>query len=131
MKRLSIALVVAIAAVGLNVGIASAHDHHFATQEVTIHFSGDAYSSTFFGHVEADHAACEQNRTVKVKRVEPGKDPTIGKDTTDSNGDYSVTIGGTVPAGDYYAKAKKKVLKKTAQHHHVCDAKKSNTIPVP
>ena len=131
MKRLSIALVVAIAAVGLSVGIASAHNEHFNTQFVTINFSGDAYSSTFFGHVEADHQACEQNRTVKVKRVEPGKDPTIGTDKTDSNGDYSITVPGAVPPGDYYAKAKKKVLKKTAQHHHVCDAKKSNTIPVP
>lgn len=129
MKRLSIALLVGVATVALGAGLASAHTKKFNT-EVTINFTAGLYFDTFDGEVNSNTNACERNRQVKVKRVEPGKDPVFGTDISDAQGEWEVS-NGFAPPGDYYATVKKKVLKKTNNHKHICKADKSPTIVVP
>ena len=130
MKRLSIILVALAAFMALSAGVASAHKvRHSST--VTINFDDDPYGDTFFGTVNSPKPACERNRTVRVKREAGATDPVFGSDITDEDGDYSVSTGAQAAPGDYYAKAKRRVLKRNNNHKHICRAAKSPLITVP
>lgn len=69
---------------------------------------------------------CRKNRTVKVKRVGSG---TIGTDKTNKKGRYKVVVA-NAPADQYFAKAKKKVVRVKGKRV-VCKKGKSKTITVP
>ncbi|MGH2682113.1 MAG: LVIVD repeat-containing protein [Actinomycetota bacterium] len=56
----------------------------------------------FRGRVTSDDAGCVEDRAVRVRKVRPGPDRTVGRDTTDDEGRYVIRHrrGG---AGRYYA----------------------------
>lgn len=125
MKRLSIALVAGLATIAVCALPAQAGKNHYQTK-VTINFTPGTYGDTFFGEVKSNQkAACKKNRTVKIKREEGDSDPVYGQDTSDNQGDYSVS-NGIAPDGDYYAKVKKRVL----NNGKTCLAAKSGLIEV-
>jgi hypothetical protein len=125
-----IAAVVGMLVIGVGVGLAPAHTKKFNTR-VTIHFDASPYGDSFFGKVKSKKHACEKNRKVKVFRRQPGPDAQFdGSDQSDNQGDWRITNGTAAP-GNYYAKAKKKVLKNNNKHKHVCKRGRSRTISVP
>lgn len=126
MKRLSIALVAVGAVMALGPSVAAAHKVHYDST-VTIDFLTDPYSTTFFGNVDSEKNACRKRRTVKVQRDEGNNNVLFGTDTTDNDGDYSVSDA-PAPDGAYFAKAKKRFLKNSKKHKHICDADKSPVI---
>jgi hypothetical protein len=127
-SRVFIASMIAVFAIGATV--ATAHTAKYRTR-VTIHFSGGPYGNSFFGKVKSRKAACVRHRKVKVFRQKPGADKQFGTtSTSDTAGNWNVTNGNASP-GDYYAKAKRKVLKHNANHFHVCKRGRSATISVP
>jgi hypothetical protein len=123
--------VLGIAALAVSVvGVASAHTKRFNTN-VTINFDPSPYGDSFFGKVKSGKKACKKNRTVKVFRKRPGPDDQFdGRDKSNRRGRWRITDGNAAP-GNYYAKAKKKVLKNNNRHKHVCKRDRSRTISVP
>jgi hypothetical protein len=137
MKLPRIAIVATIAALAaaaileVGGGLATAHTQKYGTT-VTINFQAGTYADKFFGRVKSHNAACKKKRKVKVFRKKPGPDAVFGTDTTNKKGKYLVAPGKRAKSGGkYYAKAKKRVLKKNSLHNHVCRAGTSSTITVP
>ena len=83
-------------------------------------------SAAFKGKVRSDKRQCKKKRTVVITERGGGK---IGKTRSAQNGSYAVDTPGFGP-GKYYAKAKKKTIKKKNKKI-VCKAGKSPTITVP
>jgi hypothetical protein len=77
-------------------------------------------SGDFSGKVKSSDSDCRGDRLVKVKEKVNGKDPTIAKDTSESNGAWD-TGNNSADPGDYYAK-----VKKTSD----CGKAKSETVTV-
>jgi hypothetical protein len=125
--RARVKVLVTIAALGLAIPgslLGSALAHSFdAPSSVTIKATADGFK----GHVDSGQSKCIAGRTVKVKKRVDGPDKTIGKDTTGSQGKYSVPANN--PHGRYYAK----VLRSESTsygHSHICEAARSDTIHV-
>jgi hypothetical protein len=127
----TVAVLAAAAILAIGGGLATAHIKKYGST-VTINFQeGGAYADQFRGKVRSNKAACKKQRTVKVYRKKPGPDALYGSDKTNKKGKYVVAPGRNATPGNYYAKAKKRVLKKNSLHKHVCKKATSNTIPVP
>jgi hypothetical protein len=127
----TVAVLAAAAILAVGGGISAAHTKKYASR-VTINFQAGTYADQFFGKVKSNKAACKKKRTVKVYRKKSGPDALFGTDKTNRRGKYVVAPGKRAKSGrDYYAKAKKKVLKKNSSHRHVCRAATSRTITVP
>lgn len=58
----------------------------------------------FSGAVRSKEPACISGRRIKVKRVRPGRDKTVGKDFSDINGLWNIRTNQRV--GTWYAKLK-------------------------
>jgi hypothetical protein len=86
-------------------------------------------SDTFKGKVVSLKDRCERNRTVAVKRRVDGPDPVLGTDTTNKDGEWELQMAST-PAGTYYARARRKVLRRSADHLHVCKPAVSHDLKV-
>jgi hypothetical protein len=133
LSRAAIYAIVAMLVVGaVGAGIATAHKKKIkSTVTIAWHDNDDPYyeqGDHFDGDVDSKKKKCRKNRKVTVKRVGGGK---VGSDQTNNQGHYVVQVGGEAAPGDYFAKAKKKVIKKNKNHKHVCKKAKSNTISVP
>ena len=134
LPRIAVVALVAVLAVGLiGGGFAAAAVKKFPTK-VTINFvAADAYhADKFKGKVKSRKALCRKKRKVTVFRVKSGPDVKYGTDLTNKKGKYVVTKGDAThaKAGNYYAKAKKKVKHKNG-NKIVCKKGKSPTITVP
>jgi hypothetical protein len=120
-------VLVTIAALGLAIPgslLGSALAHSFdAPSSVTIRSTADGFK----GDVDSAQSKCIGGRTVKVKKRVDGPDKTIGKDTTNSQGKYSVPAKN--PHGRYYAKDLRSE-ETTYGHSHICEAARSDTIHV-
>ena len=110
--------------------IAAAHTARYDSL-VSISFQrghhGD--SDAFKGKVVSLKDRCERNRTVAVKRRLDGPDTLIGTDVTNKDGEWELQAPST-PAGTYYARARRKVLRHTANHLHVCKPAVSHDLKV-
>lgn len=60
----------------------------------------------FHGRVTSKEDGCEDDRVVKVFRVESGPDGLYGSTETDTHGKWSIPAG--TPHGDFYAKVKRR-----------------------
>ncbi len=129
MKRFLVAVLVAAVSVSLGAGVASAHRVIYKST-VSIKFTTSAYGDSFSGKVRSPRARCVKRRSVRVFRVATGPDTVIGTDTSSDTGAWVVNPGGFASPGDYYAKAKRKVLKRNARHRHICRGATSRTIHV-
>jgi hypothetical protein len=133
MKRsLRVAVTVALACAalaGLAV-VAAAHTARF-NSTVTISFQPGhgQESDTFSGKVVSVKGRCERHRKVNVRRRLEGPDALVGAALTDRDGHWEVHPAST-PAGTYYAKATRKVLRHNSNHLHVCKPEISNDLPV-
>jgi len=111
----------------IGAGVATAHTKRFTTT-VTIEAAGSPSGDSFSGDVDSRKNACLKNRKVTIIR-EQG-DQEVGSDRTNGDGHYVVDIDGFVQPGDYYAKVKKKVLKRNNEHKHICKKATSDTASV-
>jgi hypothetical protein len=128
--RIVATVMLACAALAALVAVAVAHTARYDST-VTIHFQpghGDV-SDTFSGRVISVKALCERHRQVDVRRRLEGPDELLGTTFTDRDGHWELHPGST-PTGTYYAKAMRKVLKRTSRHRHVCKPEISNDLPV-
>ena len=83
---------------------------------------------TFSGQITSATSKCIKGRTVEIIRKHNGTQQVLGKNGTDSNGKFSISLGsGEVKNGTYYAKAK---VKKYDSDQKVCEAAQSFTIKV-
>ena len=123
LSRVAIHVAVAILVVGaVGLGAATAHEKKIKSI-VTLNFSGGLYGEGFSGKVSSKKKKCRQGRKVRVRR----DGTVVGTDVTNKRGKYHVG-NANPPPGTYVAKAKKKVIKKNANHKHVC--KKATSVPV-
>jgi len=121
MKRIAgVALMAAVMALSL-VAVAAAHTvKHDSTITFQVKKNGQD-ADTFEGKVISKRNRCAAERQVAIyRRVEGGPDVVVSDDITDANGDYSSEAAENAPAGTYYAVAIRKVLRKDAEHTHVC-----------
>ncbi len=124
-KLLAMALAGALLVSSIGAVPAAAVHHKKFRTKVTIHFTQSTYSAAFFGKTKSKKAACRRHRKVKVIRASNGQ--LIASTKSNRTGDWTANVGGTPPAGDYFAKAKKKILKSGA----ICKKGKSPRITVP
>jgi hypothetical protein len=83
---------------------------------------------TFSGQIAAPTSKCVKGRTVEVIRKHNGNQQVLGKNGTNSDGRFSISLSsGEVKNGTYYAKAK---VKKYDNDEKVCEAAQSFTIKV-
>jgi hypothetical protein len=125
------AAILVVAAVGA--GVATAHKKKIKST-VTIAWDDNFVppydeGDRFEGNVGSKKKKCRKDRKVKVFRTQGNQ--LIGTDQTNNQGRYVVAVGREASPGDYFAKAKKKLIKKNKKHKHVCKKAISPTIMVP
>jgi hypothetical protein len=130
-RRVAVAAVFAGLALASFAVVAVAHTVRFDSK-VTIgfHRGHHAESDAFNGKVSSQQGRCERARTVAVKRRLDGPDALVGTDVTNRDGEWKLEVVGSTPAGTYYARARRKVLRATANHLHVCKPAVSNDLKV-
>jgi hypothetical protein len=92
--------------------------------EISIAYSKS--SDLFKGKVTSDDDACVEKREVKVKKVKPGKDKTVGQDNTDGGGRYAVKVPNA--KGRYYAQSAAYSTEDDTGATVTCAKAKSKTI---
>jgi 5-hydroxyisourate hydrolase-like protein (transthyretin family) len=119
--------IVAMLAAGLlaaGVGEAYAGTTKYPTRFVQ--FTLKQSSGTFSGKIDSTTSKCTKGRTVKLIRRHSGNLQTLGKDGTNSDGKFSISLSsGQVKKGTYYAKAK------SGQYDNgqkICESAQSGTI---
>jgi hypothetical protein len=93
----------------------------------------DAYltvEKAFIGGVGSfDSKACKRNRLVALWRINPGAmTAPFGTTRTDRTGDWR--IDANAPAGTYFATVKKKTIRRSSEHRHVCKGDQSSNFIV-
>jgi hypothetical protein len=133
MKRsLSIVVTAALAcsAFATLAAVAVAHTARYdSTVTISFHRGHRSESDTFSGKVISVKDRCEKHRKVVVRRRLDGPDALVGTALTDTAGDWNVQVAST-PAGTYYARAKRKVLRRNSSHLHVCRSALSHDLEV-
>ena len=110
--------------------VAAAHTARYDST-VTIHFQrGHGERGAFSGKVISQKARCQIDRTVAVRKRVDGPDRLIGTDRTNTEGEWELEAQGT-NAWAYYARARRKVLRKDADHLHVCRPATSHDLVIP
>ncbi len=116
------AAIVALTSLSL-VAVANAHTvKHDSTVTIQVKKNGQDPDS-FAGKVNSDRTRCESGRTVEIYRRADvvGEDAVlVGTTTTDADGNYEFVLPGAAEPGTYYALAKREILRKSANHLHVC-----------
>jgi hypothetical protein len=110
--------------VALGVQHASAHNKVHPS-EVTLQVGKAIGGTDWYGHVISPRARCTRSRKVEVYRRLDGADQLIGKDVTGTGPDvadneYVIFQEGSPESGTYVAVAKRKVLRRTSRHRHIC-----------
>jgi 5-hydroxyisourate hydrolase-like protein (transthyretin family) len=125
MKRWIVAMLAAgLLAAGM--GEAYAGTTKYPTRFVQFTLKQSSGKRTFSGKINSTTSKCTKGRTVKVIRRHSGNLQTLGKDGTNSDGKFSISLpGGEVKNGTYYAKAKSK---KYDNGQKVCESAQSGTI---
>lgn len=111
-------LIVTLAVAALGVGVAQAHLTTFDLRG-RVDYERTQSGDVFSGVVKSERAACEPDRTVKVKRERDNRsDPAVGEDKTNREGKWRVDEG-FLKEGRYYVK----VLRRDnggEGHNHIC-----------
>lgn len=131
MKRVLLALTatVAVLAIGM-AAVAVAHTIRFESTTTLKYKKNGNKPDSFEGTVSSTRPGCVKNRSVKVRRKIDGPDPLAGATTTADDGAWEIKLAGKADAGDYYAAAARKVLRKSAKHKHVCKLSRSKHATV-
>jgi hypothetical protein len=128
MKRAGLIAATAIACL-VWTGSASAASTVVTLDDFTPHYfiKAKRISNAFdvIGHLDSNKKKCVVGRKVTVFREGISSDEKVGGDTSDSNGGWSLMIlSGDFLAGNYYAKAPKRVL----HDGTTCGADRSETV---
>jgi hypothetical protein len=80
-----------------------------------------------------DENQCTKKRKVTVWKENPGgvMDAPLGTTKSDGKGEWTLVLGSPAGAGDFFATVKKKTLKRSSEHKHVCKADRSPIFGVP
>jgi len=117
------AAIVALTSLSL-VAVANAHTvKHDSTVTIQLKKGKGQDPDSFSGKVNSVRTRCESGRTVKIFRradVVGEADVLVGKTTTDADGNYEFVLPGEAAPGTYFAVAKREVLRRSANHLHVC-----------
>lgn len=126
MSRLTAAILATMALVaGATIAQASTQ---YPTHFVQFKLKSSNGKRTFSGQIDSSTSKCVKGRTVEVIRKHNGNQQTIGKNGTNGNGQFSISLSsGEVKNGTYYAKAK---VKKYDNDEKVCESAQSGTIKV-
>jgi hypothetical protein len=104
------------------VGTASAHVARFESKVKITDFADNA---SFLGRVSSERKACRRKRLVTVWKRNPGAmDGPVGTARTNRRGIWAV-FAPDAESSVYYATAKRRVLRRSASHRHVCKAARS------
>jgi hypothetical protein len=109
----------------LATGSASAATTHHSSS-VTIAFDSGP-PPAFIGFVHSPQPRCFKSRTVKLLLGPSGSQEVVGQDLTDGSGSWEVSVAQDFRAGDYQAKATRKVFRRHGRRH-VCDPAKSRVF---
>jgi 5-hydroxyisourate hydrolase-like protein (transthyretin family) len=123
-------IVVMLAAVVLAAGMGEAYAStvNYPTRFVQFKLKTSSGKRTFSGQIDSSTSKCTKGRTVEVIRKSNNNQQTLGKDGTNSDGKFSISLSsGQVKNGTYYAKAK---TKKYDSDQKVCKSAQSGTIKV-
>jgi hypothetical protein len=124
------AALLAVSAVAVWAVVAGAHTIGFNSHVTTAFQPGHRQANDIFsGTVISGKPLCEQHRRVAVQRSVDGPDPLVGTDFTDADGRWEVQVHDAI-AGTYYARATRKVLRRSPGHLHVCRPAISNVVKV-
>jgi hypothetical protein len=129
--RMVVAAALACSVLAALAAVAIAHTVRFDST-VTISFQRSHHNEadSFSGRVISLKGACERHRTVAVKRRLDGPDDLVGTDVTNRDGEWELQLASPPPAGTYYARARRKVLRHTASHLHICKPAVSHDLEV-
>ena len=132
LRRVGTAIVAAVALMSVVfVAAAAGHTVRYDSTITAKHKSNGQQPDTFEGTVESEKLRCVRDRRVALrKRMASGSSRLIAVDFTDSLGDWETELMGDARAGTYFAVAGKKVLRKGADHRHVCKRVKSADVVV-
>ena len=89
---------------------------------------------TFLGVVGSfDDKKCRRKRKVTVWKENPGAmDAPIGATKTNRKGEWTLVLGSNrAHPGEFFATAKKKTLKRSDDHKHVCKYDRSPRFAIP
>jgi hypothetical protein len=121
MTRATLVAALAGALVVALTGLAAAHTKFFTTTQPPVRFEGGTYS----GHLQSPKSKCLANRTIVIRPATGGDTIARGKSNADGTFEFD---GATPPQGTIEAEAKRKRIKKTDSHKHVCLASKTHVI---
>src|SRR5215208_4830626 len=114
------AALLACSAVAVWAVVAGAHTVGYNSHVTTAFQSGHRQANDIFsGTVISGKPLCERHRRVAVQRSVDGPDALVGTDFTDADGRWEVQVH-DAPAGTYYARATRKVVRRSPGHLHVC-----------
>lgn len=130
MKRMVVGLAVVVLVASVGAGTATAHKKQFSSSATLAIADKDAA-----GTVGSAKKKCRKKRTVKVFRQAAAGPPFPAElvATTKSNrvGRWAARLSGKTKGETFFAKARKKVLRKNRRHKHVCRGATSGTVTVP
>ena len=113
------------------VATAAGHTAHYDSTITAKHKSNGQQADTFEGTVTSERLGCQRNRRVAVRKQRANQPSRlIAVDFTDSAGDWETELMGEARPGTYFAVAGKKVLRRDANHRHVCDRVRSEDVVV-
>jgi hypothetical protein len=123
--------VIAVGAVALCVGVASAATVDYETAFKKFKFKTEASQTEFKGKLASTKGKCVKQRKVKLIRKHDGNKQTLGTDKTNGKGKWDISLSGVAKVGKYYAQVKKKSLGTNgAGDKQVCLAEKSGKLNV-
>ena len=129
MKRIGTAILATVALMSV-VFVAGAAGHT-ARFDSTVTAKFDKQTNAFDGAVASAKRGCAKNRAVTVRlRATDGSTTAVGTDTTDPAGAWVIQPTSAPAAGDYFAEASKKVLRKNSKHRHICRVAVSKDVKV-
>jgi hypothetical protein len=112
---------------GAGAGLVAAHTSN-SPSEAGISTTSFGMTGAIVGLVASDNIRCQEDRKLQFLRERNGKDKLLGAENADVEGRaYHEALEGLEEAG-YYVRAKRSVLKKTAQHTHTCGKARSGTV---
>ena len=119
---LAVAVIASVLLASLLVGTATAHVKRF---DSTVRITDYADNASFLGAVSSERKACKRKRRVTVWKRNPGAmDGPVGTARTNRRGIWAV-FAPNADSAVYYATVKRRVLRKSAKHRHVCKPARS------
>jgi len=124
-RALGTAVIASIVLASMTLETATAHVIRW---DAKVRITDYADSASFLGRVSSAQRACARKRRVAVWKRNPGAmDGPVKAALTNRRGIWAVFAPGAEP-GSYYATVKRRVLRGSPGHRHVCKPARSPTF---